>query len=83
MGCGVSNWGGALCVEIGFYADISWESRCNNKILLVIEVPYRPRVKRMPGIYVPVGWQIYARHGKASGRTFFSDKPTVVYNRRE
>jgi hypothetical protein len=31
------------------------------------------------GIYVPVGWQIYARHGKASGRTFFSDKPTVVF----
>ena len=23
------------------------------------------------GIYVPVDWQIYARHGKASGRTFF------------
>ena len=33
-------------------------------------------------IYVPVGWQIYARHGKASGRTFFSDKPTVVFNDR-
>ena len=30
-------------------------------------------------IYVPVGWQIYARHGKASGPTFFSDKPTVVF----
>ena len=24
--------GGALCVEMGFYADISWESRCNIKI---------------------------------------------------
>ena len=23
---------GALCVEIGFYADISWESRCNIEI---------------------------------------------------
>ena len=34
------------------------------------------------GICVPVGWQIYARHGKASGRTFFSDKPTVVFNDR-
>ena len=21
--------GGALCVEMGFYADISWKSRCN------------------------------------------------------
>ena len=24
--------GGALCVEMGFYADISWESRCNIEI---------------------------------------------------
>ena len=49
---------GALCVEMGFYADISWESRCNieinvrpqfYKILLVFEVPYQPRVKGMPG----------------------------------
>jgi len=31
------------------------------------------------GICVPVGWQIYARQEKASGRTFFSDKPTVVF----
>ena len=23
---------GALCVEMGFYADISWESRCNIEI---------------------------------------------------
>jgi hypothetical protein len=23
------------------------------------------------GIYVPVCWQIYARHGKASGQTIF------------
>ena len=47
-----------LCVEMGFYADISWESRCNieinvwahfYKILLVFEVPYWPRVKGMPG----------------------------------
>ena len=54
-----SVWGkaGALCVEMGFYMDISWESRCNNeinvwahsdKILLVFEVPYQPRVKGMP-----------------------------------
>ena len=49
---------GALCVEMGFYADISWESRCNieinvwahfYKLLLVFEVPYWPRVKWMPG----------------------------------
>ena len=42
---------GALCVEMGFYANISWESRCNikinvwahfYKILLVFEVPYWP-----------------------------------------
>ena len=26
------NLGGALCVEIGFYADISKESRCNSEI---------------------------------------------------
>ena len=47
-----------LCVEMGFYADISWESRWNiernvwahfYKILLVFEVPYQPWVKRMPG----------------------------------
>ena len=24
--------GGALCVEMGFYVDISWESRCNIEI---------------------------------------------------
>ena len=30
-------------------------------------------------IYVPVGWQIYARRAKASGRTFFSDKRTYVF----
>ena len=24
--------GGTLCVEMGLYADISWESRCNIKI---------------------------------------------------
>ena len=48
----------ALCVEMGVYVDISWESRCNieinvwahfYKILLVFEVPYRPQVKGMPG----------------------------------
>jgi hypothetical protein len=48
---------GALCVEMGFYADISWESRRNieinvwahfYKILLVFEVPYWPQVKWMP-----------------------------------
>ena len=58
-GQGRRNWGaGALCVEMGFYADISWKSRCNieinvwahfYKILLVFEVPYWPRVKKMPG----------------------------------
>ena len=45
--------GGALCVEMGFYTDISCESRCNieinvwahfYKILLVFEVPYQPWV---------------------------------------
>ena len=57
------NWGageGALCVDMGFYEDISWESRCNieinvwphfYKILLVFEVPYRPWVKGMPQKY--------------------------------
>ena len=48
----------SLCVEMGFYADISWESRCNIEInvwaqffktLLFLEVPYRPQVKGMPG----------------------------------
>ena len=47
-----------LCVEMGFYADISRESRCNieinvwayfYKFLLVFEVPYRPQNKGMPG----------------------------------
>ena len=42
---------------MGFYADISWESRCGieinvwphfYKILLVFEVPNQPRVKWMP-----------------------------------
>ena len=45
----------ALFVEMGFYADLSWESRCKieinvrahiYKILLVLEVPYQ--VKGMP-----------------------------------
>ena len=58
QGCRSRKGGGALCVEMGFYADISWKSRCNieinvwvhfYKILLVCEVPYRPRVKWMPG----------------------------------
>ena len=47
----------ALCVEIGFYADIFWESTCNIEIngahfyksLLVFDVPYRPQVKGMSG----------------------------------
>ena len=48
---------GALCVEMGFYVDIFWESKCNieinawaqfYKILLVFEVPYQPLVKGMP-----------------------------------
>ena len=47
---GIGRGGGALCVEMGFYADISWEARCNieinfcphfYKILLVFEVPYQ------------------------------------------
>ena len=47
----VGNGGGALCVQMGFYADISRESRCGieinvcahfYKILLVFEVPYQP-----------------------------------------
>ena len=42
----------SLCVEMGFYANISWKSRCNieinvwahfYKILLVFEVPYWPQ----------------------------------------
>ena len=46
------------CVEMGCYAGISWESKCNieidvcahfYKILLVFEVPYQPRVKWLPG----------------------------------
>ena len=50
--------GEALCVEMGFYVDISWESICTiemnvsshfYEILLVFEVLYRPRVKGMPG----------------------------------
>ena len=54
---GILGVGGTLCVDLGFYTDISWESRCNieiniwahfYKILLVFEVPYRPRVKGMP-----------------------------------
>ena len=49
---------GPLCVEMGFYTDISWESRCYieiniwaqfYKILLLFEVPYWPGVKAMPG----------------------------------
>ena len=43
-----------LCVEMVFYVDISWDSRCNieikawphiYKILLVSELAYGPRVK--------------------------------------
>ena len=33
--CMAETWGwkgGALCVEMGFYVDISWESRCNIEI---------------------------------------------------
>ena len=48
----------ALCVEMGFYSDISWESRYNieinvwahfYKILLVFEVSFQPWVKGMSG----------------------------------
>ena len=52
-------WGeGALCVEKGFYADISWELRCNSEIkvsgrlcqiLAIFEVPAQSRVKGMSG----------------------------------
>ena len=50
--------GGALCVEMGFYTDISWESRCIieinvwthfYEIFLVLEVLYKPKVQEMPG----------------------------------
>ena len=50
----------------------SWQSFCQ-----IVQQTFSMR-----GIYVPLVWQIYARHGKASGRTFFSDKPTVVFNDR-
>ena len=41
----------ALCIEMGFYVDIFWESRCNIeinvwakflKILLAFEAPHQP-----------------------------------------
>ena len=47
----------ALCVEMGFYSDISWESRYNiemnvwahfYKIFLVFEVAHWTQVKIMP-----------------------------------
>ena len=50
------NWeGGALCVKVGFYANISCESRCNIEINVwahfykIFEVPYQARVKGMHG----------------------------------
>ena len=54
----VQKSGGSIVCQIGFYADISREWRCNleidilayfYRILLVFEVPYRPWVKWMPG----------------------------------
>ena len=30
-------------------------------------------------VYIPVGWKNYAKHGKARGQTFFSDKRTVAF----
>jgi hypothetical protein len=54
---GVIEEGGTV-FEMGFYADNSWESRWNIKIifwghlymiLLAFEVPYQPRVKGMSG----------------------------------
>ena len=57
-GAGKAAGGGALCVGMGFYADISWESRCSSEIkvwinyqqiLVVFEVPSQPRVKAMSG----------------------------------
>ena len=32
VGLEIQGWGGALCVEMGFYRDIFWESRCNIEI---------------------------------------------------
>ena len=32
IGFASESWRGALCVEMGFYLDISWESRCNIEI---------------------------------------------------
>ena len=52
----MSGWIQATMQQNTIYADISWESRWNieiniwghfYKILLVFEVPYRPRVKGM------------------------------------
>jgi hypothetical protein len=34
-------------------------------------------------ICVPVGWQIYARHGKASGRTFFPTNQQLVLGKKQ
>ena len=51
---------------------------CSN-FQVFLHTMFKKKLNSRYGIYVPVGWQIYARHGKASGRTFFSDKPTVVF----
>jgi hypothetical protein len=37
------------------------------------------RFSKKHGIYVPVGWKYYARHGKVIGRDFFFDRTTVVF----
>ena len=55
---GCRNRKGGTVFWMGFYADISWESRCSSEInvwdhlcqiLVVFEVPARPRVKGMSG----------------------------------
>ena len=35
----------ALCVEMGFYADISWEPRCNIEIRVCNMVTRNPRTR--------------------------------------
>ena len=34
-------------------------------------------------LHVPLCWQIYARHGKASGQTFFFRQTNSFYDRSE
>ena len=55
---GLKTRGGGTVFWMGFYADISWESRCSNEIkvwghlcqiLVVFKIPAQPRVKGMSG----------------------------------